>query len=86
MVDENLQKAVSEIFEGLDIKDSLNQLDILIEHIEDLIDADYMWLDAANDESTRRIIVAAVGVIAIKFGNMDEDIIEFINNEEEEEK
>lgn len=85
-MDENLQKAVSEIFEGLDIKDSLNQLDILIEHIEDLIDADYMWLDAANDESTRRIIVAAVGVIAIKFGNMDEDIIEFINNEEEEEK
>jgi hypothetical protein len=35
---------------------------------------------------TRRILVAAVGVIAIKFASMDDNIIDFINNEEEKEE
>lgn len=85
-MDENLQKAVSAIFDNLDIKDSLEELDLLIEHVEELVEADHMWQDAAEDEMTRRILVAAVGVIAIKFASMDENIIDFINNEEKEEE
>lgn len=85
-MDENLEKAVSAIFDDLDIKDSIDELDLLIEHIEELIQADYMWEDAAVDESTRRVIVAAVGVIAIKFGDMDDKLMDFITEEEEKRK
>jgi hypothetical protein len=81
-MDERLEKAVSEIFEELDIKDEIEELDILIEHVEELIDADYMWEDAAVDESTRRVIVAAIGVIALKFGDMSDKVQDFIEKEE----
>jgi hypothetical protein len=85
-VDEYLEKAVSAIFDNLDIKESLEELDLLIEHVEELVEADHMWHDAAEDEMTRRILVAAVGVIAIKFASMDDNIIDFINNEEKKEE
>ena len=83
-LEEDLQKAVSEIFEHLNIKDSLDELDMLIEHVEELIQADYMWHDAAEDETSRRLLVAAIGVVAIKFATMDDEIIEFINEKKEE--
>lgn len=83
-LEENLRKAVSEIFEHLNIKDSLDELDMLIEHVEELIQADYMWHDAAEDETSRRLLVAAIGVVAIKFATMDDEIIDFMNNTNEE--
>lgn len=81
-MEEELKKAVNEVFDGLNIEDSLDELEMLIEHIEELIQADYMWQDAAEDEISRRIIVAAVGVVAIKFASMPDELTDFLNEEE----
>lgn len=83
-MEEEIKQAVNEIFDGLDINDSLEELEMLISHIEDLIQADYMWQDAAEDEISRRVLVAAVGVVAIKFASLPDELADFINGEEED--
>lgn len=82
-MEEEIKQAVNEIFDGLDINDSLEELEMLISHIEDLIQADYMWQDAAEDEISRRVLVAAVGVVAIKFASLPDELSDFINGEED---
>ena len=36
-----------------------------------------------TDETSRRVIVAAVGVIALKFAEVSDAMIDFINNDDE---
>jgi hypothetical protein len=38
-----------------------------------------MWENAADNENARRVLCAAVGVIALKFGTISEGMIDFIN-------
>ena len=35
-----------------------------------------------NDETSRRVLVAAVGVIALKFAEVSDEMIDFINDDE----
>jgi hypothetical protein len=50
--------------------------------MEELIQSDDMWENAVMDETSRRIICAAVGVIALKFADVSDGMIKFINEDE----
>jgi hypothetical protein len=40
--------------------------------MEELINSDYMWENAVEDETSRRVICAAIGVIALKFADISD--------------
>lgn len=72
---------INEIFDGLEIDESLKVVEDLVSQMEELIASDSMWENAVTDETSRRVIVAAVGVIALKFNSVSDAMIDFINDE-----
>jgi hypothetical protein len=80
--EEEIPEMINDIFDGLGIDESLDVVETLVSQMEELISADEMWENAMTDETSRRIIVAAVGVIALKFGDISETMIDFINDDE----
>jgi hypothetical protein len=82
MPEEEIPEMINEIFDGLGIDESLDVVETLVSQMEELISADEMWENAVDDDTSRRIIVAAVGVIALKFGDISETMIDFINDDE----
>jgi hypothetical protein len=78
---------VNEVFKEIgvdeDVEKSLSVIEQLVSQMEELITADYMWENAIDDETSRRVICAAVGVIALKFADVTEGMIDFINDEDE---
>lgn len=87
MQEEEIHKMINEVFKelgiGEDVEKSLNIIEQLVSQMEELITADSMWENAVDDETSRRVICAAVGVIALKFADVTEGMIDFINNEDE---
>ena len=82
MPEEEIPEMINEIFDGLGIDESLDVVETLVSQMEELISADEMWENAVDDETSRRVIVAAVGVIALKFGDISDTMIDFINDDE----
>jgi hypothetical protein len=82
MQEEEIPEMINEIFDGLGINESLDVVETLVSQMEELISADEMWENAMTDETSRRVIVAAVGVIALKFGDISDTMIDFINDDE----
>jgi hypothetical protein len=82
MPEEEIPEMINEIFDGLGIDESLDVVETLVSQMEELISADEMWENAMTDETSRRVIVAAVGVIALKFGDISDTMIDFINDDE----
>jgi hypothetical protein len=82
MPEEEIPEMINEIFDGLGIDESLDVVETLVSQMEELITADEMWENAVDDDTSRRIIVAAVGVIALKFGDISDTMIDFINDDE----
>ena len=82
MPEEEIPEMINEIFDGLGINESLDVVETLVSQMEELISPDEKWENAMTDETSRRVIVAAVGVIALKFGDISETMIDFINDDE----
>jgi hypothetical protein len=87
MQEEEMPEMINKVFKelgiGEDVEKSLSVIEELVIQMEELIIADYMWENAVDDETSRRVICAAVGVIALKFADVTEGMIDFINNEDE---
>lgn len=81
-MEEEIPKMINEVFNNLNISESLEVVETLVSQMEELITSDDMWENAMNDETSRRVIVAAVGVIALKFAEVSDDMIDFINDDE----
>ena len=81
-MEEEIPKMINDVFNNLNISDSLEVVETLVSQMEELIASDDMWENAMNDETSRRVIVAAVGVIALKFAEVSDDMIDFINDDE----
>lgn len=81
-MEEEIPKMINEVFNNLNISESLEVVETLVSQMEELIASDDMWENAMNDETSRRVIVAAVGVIALKFAEVSDDMIDFINDDE----
>jgi len=79
MQEEEIPNMINEIFDKYDIDASLTVVEQLVQQMEELIATDSMWENAADNENARRILCAAVGVIALKFGTISEGMIDFIN-------
>jgi len=82
MQEEEIPKMINEVFNNLNIGESLEVVETLVSQMEELIASDDMWENAMTDEVSRRVIVAAIGVIALKFGEVSDDMIDFINDDE----
>lgn len=82
MPEEEIPKMINEVFDNLGIDESLEVVETLVSQMEELIASDYMWENAMTDETSRRVIVAAVGVIALKFAEVSDVMIDFINDDE----
>lgn len=81
-MEEEIPKMINEVFNNLNISESLEVVETLVSQMEEIITADYMWENAMNDETSRRVLVAAVGVIALKFAEVSDEMIDFINDDE----
>ena len=81
-MEEEIPKMINEVFNNLNISESLEVVETLVSQMEELITSDDMWENAMNDETSRRVIVAAVGVIALKFAEVSDEMIDFINDDE----
>lgn len=82
-MEEEIPKMINDVFSNLNIGESLEIVETLVAQMEEIITADYMWENAMNDETSRRVLVAAVGVIALKFAEVSDEMIDFINNDDE---
>jgi hypothetical protein len=82
MQEEEIPKMINEVFNNLNIGESLEVVETLVSQMEELIASDDMWENAMTDEVSRRVIVAAIGVIALKFADVSDDMIDFINDDE----
>lgn len=82
-MEEEIPKMINDVFNNLNIGESLEIVETLVAQMEEIITADYMWENAMNDETSRRVLVAAVGVIALKFAEVSDEMIDFINNDDE---
>lgn len=74
---------INEIFEKYDIEDSIEIIENLVNQMEEIIQADEMWENAMTDKSSRRVLAAAIGVVALKFGEVSDDMIDFLNNDDD---
>jgi hypothetical protein len=83
MQEEEIPEMINEIFDDFNIEESLDVVGTLVSQMEELIASDDMWENAMTDETSRRVIVAAVGVIALKFAEVSDAMIDFINNDDE---
>jgi hypothetical protein len=82
MQEEEIPEMINEVFNHLDIDKDIQVIEQLVEQMEELIQSDDMWENAVMDETSRRIICAAVGVIALKFADVSDGMIKFINEDE----
>jgi len=84
--EEEIPEMINKVFEELGIDESLEKsltvVEELVIQMEELINSDYMWENAVEDETSRRVICAAIGVIALKFADISEEMIDFINEDE----
>ena len=82
MPEEEIPKMIDEVFNHLNIDKDIEVVEELVSQMEELITSDYMWENAVQDETSRRIICAAVGVMALKFADISDGMIKFINEDE----
>ena len=86
MQEEEIPEMINNIFKDLGINESVEKsltiVEELVMQMEELITSDYMWENAVEDETSRRVICAAIGVIALKFAEISDGVIEFINKDE----
>jgi len=86
MPEEEIPEMINKVFEeigvGEAVEKSLTVVEELVIQMEELINSDYMWENAVEDETSRRVICAAIGVIALKFADISDGMIEFINKDE----
>jgi hypothetical protein len=86
MQEEEIPEMINNIFKDLGIGESVEKsltiVEELVMQMEELITSDYMWENAVEDETSRRVICAAIGVIALKFAEISDGVIEFINKDE----
>lgn len=82
MQEEEIPKMINEVFNHLNIDKDIEVVEELVSQMEELIMSDYMWENAVQDETSRRIICAAVGVMALKFADVSDGMIKFINDDE----
>lgn len=80
---EEIPEMINEIFEKYDIEDSIEIIENLVNQMEEIIQADEMWENAMTDKSSRRVLAAAIGVVALKFGEVSDDMIDFLNNDDD---
>lgn len=80
--EEEIPKMIDEVFNHLNIDKDIEVVEGLVSQMEELIMSDYMWENAVQDETSRRIICAAVGVMALKFADVSDGMIKFINDDE----
>jgi hypothetical protein len=85
-VEEEIPEMIDNIFKDLGVNESVEKsltvVEELVMQMEELINSDYMWENAVEDETSRRVICAAIGVIALKFADISDGMIEFINKDE----
>lgn len=79
---EEIPDMINEIFEKYDIEDSIKVVEELVQQMEAIIEADEMWENAMVDKSSRRVLAAAIGVVALKFGEVSDGMIDFLNNDD----
>lgn len=79
MSEEQIPDMINEIFDKYDIEDSLKLVEEIVQQMEELIAADSMWENAVDDETSRRVLAAAIGVVALKFGSISDGMIDFLN-------
>ena len=60
----------------------LKVVEELVQQMEAIIEADEMWENAMVDKSSRRVLAAAIGVVALKFGEVSDGMIDFLNNDD----
>jgi len=86
MPEEEIPEMINNVFKELGVNDSVEKsltvVEELIIQMEELINSDYMWENAVEDETSRRVICAAIGVIALKFADVSSDMVDFINKDE----
>jgi hypothetical protein len=86
MPEEEIPEMIDNIFKDLGVNESVEKsltvVEELVMQMEELINSDYMWENAVEDETSRRVICAAIGVIALKFADISDGMIEFINKDE----
>jgi hypothetical protein len=80
---EEIPEMINQIFEKYDIEDSIKVVEELVQQMDAIIEADEMWENAMVDTSSRRVLAAAIGVVALKFGEVSEDMVNFINDNDE---
>ena len=85
-MEEEIPEMIDNIFKDLGVNESVEKsltvVEELVMQMEELINSDYMWENAVEDETSRRVICAAIGVIALKFADISDGMIEFINKDE----
>lgn len=79
--EKDISKMVDEIFDKFNIEGQIEIVEELVEQMEKIISADDMWENAMMDESSRRVLAAAIGVVALKFGEVSSEMIDFLNDE-----
>jgi len=86
MPEEEIPEMINNVFKELGVNDSVEKsltvVEELVMQMEELINSDYMWENAVEDETSRRVICAAIGVIALKFADVSNDMVDFINKDE----
>lgn len=86
MPEEEIPEMIDNVFKELGVNEavekSLTVVEELVIQMEELINSDYMWENAVEDETSRRVICAAIGVIALKFADVSEEMVDFINDDE----
>lgn len=86
MPEEEIPEMINNLFKELGVNDSVEKsltiVEELVMQMEELINSDYMWENAVEDETSRRVICAAIGVIALKFADVSSDMVDFINKDE----
>jgi hypothetical protein len=82
MQEEEIPKMIDDVFNHLNIDKDIEVVEGLVSQMEELIMSDHMWENALEDETSRRVICAAVGVIALKFADVSDGMLKFINEDE----
>lgn len=82
--DKEIPEMVNEIFREYNLEKDISLVEDLVKTMENLITSDDMWENAMTDESSRRVLAAAIGVIALKFADVSQGMIDFLNDDETE--
>jgi methionyl-tRNA synthetase len=79
---EDIPEMIDEIFEKYDIENSIQIVEQLVQQMDKIIESDEMWENAMTDVSSRRVLAAAIGVVALKFADISDEMVDFLNNDE----